>query len=89
MRQAAWLLLLMSTPLFAATYQVGPSRTYTTLNALFAAVNLGGGDIVEVDGGVVYGGGVVVPQADGGAAGNPVVIRGMAVGGQRPAMALS
>ena len=48
MRQAAWLLLLMSTPLFAATYQVGPSRTYTTLNALFAAVNLGGGDIVEV-----------------------------------------
>ncbi|MBX3696214.1 MAG: hypothetical protein KF811_00205 [Dokdonella sp.] len=86
MRQAAWLLLLMSTPLFAATYQVGPSRTYTTLNALFAAVNLGGGDIVEVDGGVVYGGGVVVPQADGGAAGNPVVIRGMAIGGQRPAI---
>ena len=86
MRRAAWLLLLISSPLFAATYQVGPSRTYTTLNALFAAVNLGGGDLVEVDGGVVYGGGVVVPQADGGAVGNPVVIRGIAVGGQRPAI---
>lgn len=86
MRQVACLLLLISSPLLAATYQVGPSRTYTTLNALFAAVNLGGGDLVEVDGGVVYGGGVVVPQADGGAAGNPVVIRGIAVGGQRPAI---
>ncbi|MBL0162819.1 MAG: hypothetical protein IPP82_03950 [Xanthomonadales bacterium] len=81
------LLLLVSSPLPATTYQVGPARTHTNLNALFAAVDLGAGDLVEVDGGVTYAGGVIVPQADGGAAGNPVVIRGIAVGGQRPRIA--
>lgn len=68
----------------AATYPVGPGETYTTLNALFSAVNLGPDDIVEVTGGVTYPGGVVVPAADGGSAGHPVIIRGMRVGGQRP-----
>ena len=33
----------------AATWQVGPTRSYTTLNALFAAVDLGAGDVVEVE----------------------------------------
>ncbi len=68
----------------AATYPVGPGETYTTLNALFSAVNLGPDDIVEVTGGVTYPGGVVVPAADGGSAGHPVIIRGLRVGGQRP-----
>lgn len=68
----------------AATYQVGPARTYTSLNQLFAAVNLEGGDLVEVDGNATYAGGVVVPAADGGSAGNPVVIRGIRVNGLRP-----
>jgi hypothetical protein len=77
-------LLFVATPAFAATYQVGPTRTYATLNQLFAAVNLGGGDIVEVDGNVTYAGGVIVPAADGGSSGNPVVIRGIRVNGQRP-----
>ncbi len=80
----ALLPLFAAAPAFAATYQVGPARTYTTLNQLFAAVNLGGGDIVEVDGNVTYPGGVVVPAADGGSSGNPVVIRGIRVNGQRP-----
>lgn len=84
MRGLAVLLFLFSPLVTAATYQVGPTRQYTHLNALFAAVDLNGGDVVEVDGAVTYPGGVVVPASDGGSAGNPVAIRGIAVGGQRP-----
>lgn len=80
-------LLLVALPVPAATFQVGPTRPHTNLNALFAAVNLEGGDIVEVDGGVTYPGGVIVPAADGGSPGNPVVIRGIRVGGERPKIA--
>ncbi len=81
-------LLALVAPLAgAATYQVGPGRTHTSLNALFAAVDLAGGDVVEVDGNVTYAGGVIVPSADGGSAGNPVVIRGVRVNGQRPRLA--
>jgi len=69
----------------AATYTVGPSGQYGTLTALFAAEDLGPGDIVEVaGGGAPYAGGVIVPAADGGAAGNPVVLRG--VGPARPVL---
>lgn len=68
----------------AATYQVGPGETYPTLNALFSAVNLGGDDIVEVAGDETYAGGVIVPEADGGSPGHPVIIRGIRVNGQRP-----
>ncbi len=49
-------LVLAANGAAAATYQVGPTRTHTHLNALFAAVNLEPGDIVEVDGGVIYDG---------------------------------
>ena len=78
------LMTLAALPASAATFQVGPTRPHASLNALFAAVNLEGGDIVEVDGGVTYAGGVIVPAADGGSPGNPVTIRGIRVGGQRP-----
>ena len=73
----------------AATYQVGPTRPRTTLNQLFAAVNLQPGDIVEVDF-ATYAGGIVMSGIDDGgddegAPGNPVVIRGIRDGlGQRP-----
>ena len=80
-------LLLLSATAEAATYQVGPTRSYTSLNQLFAAQDLGGGDVVEVDGNVTYAGGVVVPSGDGGSPGNPVVIRGIRVNGQRPHIA--
>lgn len=80
-------LLLLAATADAATYQVGPARTYTSLNQLFAAQDLGGGDVVEVDGNATYAGGVVVPSADGGSPGNPVVIRGIRVNGQRPHIA--
>lgn len=69
----------------SATYQVGPGRTHPSLPALFAAVDLGPGDVVEVDGdGATYAGGIVMPAADGGAPGNPVILRGMRSGSQRP-----
>ena len=81
---AAAALLLLPPSVHAATYQVGPTRPRATLNALFAAVDLGPGDVVEVDGNVTYGGDIVMPAADGGAAGNPVTLRGIRVNGQRP-----
>lgn len=85
MRLLVLLLLAATTmPAAAATYQVGPSRTYTTLPALFTAVDLGPGDIVEVDGNVSYPGNIVMPSSDSGAAGNPVTLRGIKVAGQRP-----
>jgi hypothetical protein len=68
----------------AATYQVGPTRPRTTLTALFNNVDLQPGDIVEVDGDVTYTGGIVMPAADGGALGNPVMIRGIRANNQRP-----
>lgn len=71
----------------AATYQVGPTRTHTTLTQLFSAVNLEGGDIVEVDGNVIYDvgtPGIVMGSGDAGQPGNPVILRGIRVNGQRP-----
>lgn len=71
----------------ALTYQVGPTRTHTTLSALFSAVDLGPGDLVEVDGGVTYdvgSPGIIMGSGDAGAPGNPVVLRGIAVAGARP-----
>lgn len=77
--------LSMSTVAAARTYTVGPAgRDYTQLSTLFTANNLAPGDIVEVDGNATYGS-VVVGDDDGGAAGNPVIIRwNRAVGATRP-----
>jgi hypothetical protein len=75
---------LLPTATHAATYQVGPGRPHATLDSLFAAIDLEPGDVVEVDGGVTYPGGVIVAAADGGAPGNPVILRGMRAGGLRP-----
>jgi len=71
-------------PAGAATWQVGPSRPYPTLNALLDAVDLDAGDIVEVDGNATYPGNVTIEADDGGEPGNPVVFRGIRVAGQRP-----
>ncbi len=83
-RTIVLILALASLPVHAATYRVGPSRPYTTLGALLAAVDLAGGDIVEVDGNATYPGNVVIDEDDGGSPGNPVVFRGLRVAGQRP-----
>jgi Right handed beta helix region len=80
MRLLPLLLLFAATPSLAAIYQVGPGRTYTHLNALFAAVDLNGGDEVWVDGNTTYPGGVIIPAADGGSPGNPVIIKPLQAG---------
>ena len=79
-------ILLSSSSIAAArTYTVGPAgREYTQLSAVFTANNLAPGDIVEVDGNATYSS-VVVGDDDGGAAGNPVLIRWRrAAGATRP-----
>jgi hypothetical protein len=71
----------------AATYTVGPPGSgaqYAQLADVFEQRNLAPGDIVSVRGGASYGGGIVVDEDDGGAAGNPVTIRWDRAGGSRP-----
>ena len=85
--RVAPLLLMVAAATEAATYQVGPTRPHANLTALFNAVNLGPGDLVEVDGNVIYDvgtPGVIMPTEDGGAAGNPVTLRGIRVNNLRP-----
>ncbi|MBN2372155.1 MAG: hypothetical protein JXO72_16890 [Vicinamibacteria bacterium] len=76
---ASWL-LIASVQISAATYQVGPTRTYKTLQAVTDL--LGPGDIVEVDGNAAYPGGVTFENA--GTASQPITIRGIRVNGARP-----
>jgi hypothetical protein len=80
-------LILSSFAAEARTFTVGPvGREYTQLSSLFDANNLAPGDIVEVDGNALYGS-VVVGEDDGGAPGNPVIIRWRRVAGaSRPAL---
>jgi hypothetical protein len=80
-------LLALAAPAQGATYSVGPGRTWPDLQAAFNAIDLAPGDVVEVDGGVTYdvaAPGIVMGAGDSGAPGNPVMVRGVAVGGQRP-----
>jgi hypothetical protein len=64
----------------AATYRVGPGRSYANLQAVAGLLNPG--DVVEVDGNATYPGDAVFRRP--GAAGNPIVIRGILVNGKRP-----
>ncbi len=67
----------------AATYPVGPTRPHTSLQQLLTApFALQPGDIVEVDGGATYPGGVILRQS--GTAAQPITIRGLRVAGARP-----
>jgi len=66
----------------ADTYHVGPGQPYATLQAL---PNLGPGDLVLIDGGgAVYPGNIEFFDSDDGNAGQPVVLRGVVINGQRP-----
>jgi hypothetical protein len=64
----------------ATTYQVGPGRLYTTLQAVAGFLNPG--DLVEVDGDVTYPGGVVFSRP--GNLEQPITIHGLRVNGNRP-----
>jgi hypothetical protein len=73
--------MLMSSAAEARTFTVGPvGREYSQLSAVFTGNDLAPGDIVEVDGNATYGS-VVVGDDDGGAPGNPVIIRWRRVAG--------
>ena len=76
-------ILCSSTTALARTYQVGPGRTYPDLQSL--APLLRPGDRVEVDGGVIYRGGLVLRAP--GARGAPIVISGKRERGKRPVIA--
>ncbi|NLB58206.1 MAG: hypothetical protein GX805_07020, partial [Gammaproteobacteria bacterium] len=65
---SASILFLVSSPLLAATYTVGPSgRDYTQLSDLVDAVDLEPGDLMLVDGGATYDGNIIVRSSDRGA----------------------
>src|SRR5918911_4447007 len=64
----------------AATYQVGPSRTYKKLQDV--APILAPGDLVEVDGNATYPGDLIFTRP--GTAANKITIRGLRVNGLRP-----
>lgn len=68
--------------LLAANYQVGPGRTYTTLQDVAAL--LGPGDIVEVDGNHTYPGNVIFENA--GTAAQKIEVRGIPVNGKYPVL---
>lgn len=72
--------VLAAAPASAETYQVGPDRTHTELSDV--ADLLEPGDIVEIDGGHTYQGGVVFDRA--GDPNNKITIRGLRVNGSRP-----
>lgn len=82
------LLLAVIPPLQAKTYTVGPSgRQYTQLADVFADNDLQPGDVVAVDGGAEYEGGIVMGDDDGGSAEAPVVIQWRrGVGATRPVL---
>jgi hypothetical protein len=69
----------------ARVWTVGPSgRDATQLSTLFDNTNLAPGDIVEVDGSTTYGS-AKMGEDDGGAPGNPVIVRWKrAAGATRP-----
>jgi hypothetical protein len=74
--------VLGAVPVHGASYQVGPGRTYTSLQQV--AGLLGPGDLVQVDGDVTYAGGVVFTRA--GSSAQPITIRGLRVNGNRPVL---
>jgi hypothetical protein len=67
---------------FSANYQVGPSRTYTSLTQVVDLLNAG--DTVFVDGSQTYTGGVTFTRA--GTAQKPIVIKGVRINGNRPVL---
>jgi hypothetical protein len=66
----------------AATYEVGPGKQYASLKDV--ASKLAPGDVVEVQGGTTYAGGLVLGAS--GTAAAKITIRGIAVNGARPVL---
>ena len=79
--------VLVATDVEARIWTVGPSgREYTQLSTLFNGNDLAPGDVVEVDGNATYAS-AVMGEDDGGAPGNPVIVRWRRVpGASRPVL---
>jgi hypothetical protein len=71
-----------ASPAWAATYQVGPGKTYQQLSAV--AGMLAPGDVVELDGDHTYAGGVAFWNP--GTPTQKITIRGLRVNGKRPVL---
>jgi len=74
------IIAVISSHVQAVTYQVGPGRNYTTLQAVAGLLEKG--DLVEVDGNATYPGGVTFTEP--GTADEKITIRGIRLNGQRP-----
>jgi hypothetical protein len=85
-RALDWLgaLILLGSGARGAVYEVGPERAFKTLQAVTALLKAG--DVVTVDGGVTYPGGVTL-DANGGTGRGVITVTGMRVGGKRPVLA--
>ena len=66
----------------AALYQVGPSRAHTTLQSVAGLLNPG--DVVEVDGDVVYPGNVTFSRS--GTPASAITVSGLRANGRRPVL---
>ena len=77
------LFLLPAAPAAADTYEVGPGKPYASLQSVEPLLDPG--DVALVYGGATYPGGVVLDRP--GTAAQPIVIRGVRVGGARPHIA--
>jgi hypothetical protein len=77
---ALFIVVLCVSSASAITYQVGPGRTYTTLQAVAPLLNPG--DLVEVDGNATYPGDLIFTRP--GTVVNKITIRGIRVNGLRP-----
>lgn len=77
---ALFIVVLCISSASAITYQVGPGRTYTTLQAVAPLLNPG--DLVEVDGNATYPGDLIFTRP--GTVVNKITIRGIRVNGLRP-----
>ncbi|MDJ0656789.1 MAG: hypothetical protein QNJ40_21690 [Xanthomonadales bacterium] len=75
--------LLTSFAAMGETYQVGPTRSFTTLGDALSSLDLEPGDVVEIDGDTIYPD-VRVRSGDGGSAQNPVILRGISINGNPP-----
>jgi hypothetical protein len=79
-RCVSLVVVLAAAPAGAETFQVGPTRAYQELDDVVDLVRPG--DVVEIDGGHTYPGGVVFDRA--GEPNNKITVRGIRVNGSRP-----
>lgn len=75
--------LIWATCSHAELFQVGPARSFESLQALVESVDLEPGDVVEIDA-AAYAGNVVIPSTASGTALQPVIFRGLINNNQKP-----